>query len=68
MLKIKEDDSLLIQIPEARQLLGLGKSSTKVYNIIRTNVKHINMGRRWDISRESLYEYINKMFEESTLN
>ena len=65
MLKIKEGDSLFIQIDEARELLGLGETSTKVYDIIRNNVQYMKMGRRWDISRVSLYEYINDQLANS---
>lgn len=67
LYKLKEDDSLLVNIKETREILGLGKSSTKVYSIIHdNNIEYVKFGRRMEISRESLYNYINSQLKKST--
>lgn len=67
MLQVKESDSLLVNIHEARRILGLGRTSVKVYKIIKeNNIDYIEFGKRWEISRESLYNYINNQLKKST--
>lgn len=66
MLKIKDEDSLLMSIPEVRTLLNMGEKTNRVYTYIKNNnIQYIRVGNRWDVSRESLYNHINKELEKS---
>jgi excisionase family DNA binding protein len=65
--EMKDGESKLVNVKEARAILRLGRTSVKVYEIVKNNnIRCFKFGRRWEISRQDLYNFINQTMERST--
>jgi hypothetical protein len=55
----------LYPVPEVKQILG-GIGQTTLYELMKTDLERVHIGRRTFITAESLAAYINRLREGAT--